>query len=293
MARSKSKEISMTATIYNQTKHLAASLVLFATATVIPASPAYAASQHGMEQGHSQQVKQEKDSDDSQKSHEMPVYQKSEDEKSEDTHISNQQHSKSDEHKSANAAPTTEHAKGNNGTLKIHEAGTPDGTEKNDPKVCKFNVEGFGFDAGQSGYVKFDVQGGDKPTGVAQGPFAVGAANASGYFASQYFTLANGHYKANLYGKMLPGGQLSDVKAKSKVFKVSCETKSPVVGGQGSGEVKAPKTDTKGQVLGASTTAATLANTGDSTWVLELIGFVTMASAVALTFLTKSARVRM
>ncbi len=32
---------------------------------------------------------------------------------------------------------------GNNGTIKIHEQGTPSGTESNDPKVCVFNVEAF------------------------------------------------------------------------------------------------------------------------------------------------------
>ena len=43
----------------------------------------------------------------------------------------------------ASAAP------GNNGTLKIHEEGTPSGTESNDPKDCSFNVEGFDFDGRQ------------------------------------------------------------------------------------------------------------------------------------------------
>jgi hypothetical protein len=108
---------------------------------------------------------------------------------------------------------------GNNGTLKIHELGTPDGTPNNDPKVCSFNVEAFGLDAGQTGYLVFDVQGGDAPQGVAQGPYAFGPADASGYYASEYFSLAAGHYKATLYGK----ADLTDVKAKSKVFKVTCE----------------------------------------------------------------------
>jgi hypothetical protein len=109
---------------------------------------------------------------------------------------------------------------GNNGTLKIHEQGTPDGTPNNDPKVCTFNVEAFNLDAGQSGYLMFDVQGGDAPQGV----------NANGYAASQYFSPPAGHYKATLYGK----ADLTDVKAKSKVFKVTCEGGSwGGVGGQG------------------------------------------------------------
>lgn len=116
-------------------------------------------------------------------------------------------------------APALATGGGNNGTLKIHEQGTPSGTEDNDPKVCVFNVEGFGFDAEQSGYLYFDVQGGDGPTGTPAGPFDFGPTNANGYYATQYFNLDPGHYKATLYGK--PGRE--DEKAKSKVFKVECE----------------------------------------------------------------------
>jgi hypothetical protein len=110
-------------------------------------------------------------------------------------------------------------AAGNNGTLKIHELGTPYGTPNNDPKVCTFDVEAFGLDAGQSGYLTFDVQGGDAPQGVAAGPFDFGPAGANGYTVSQTFSPPAGHYKATLYGK----ADLTDVKAKSKVFKVTCE----------------------------------------------------------------------
>jgi len=107
---------------------------------------------------------------------------------------------------------------GNNGTLKIHEYGTPDGTPNNDPKVCTFNVEGFGLDPGQSGYLVFTVQGGDAPQGVDSPAFVFGPAGATGYWASDYFSPPAGHYKATLYGK----ADLTDVKAKSKVFKVTC-----------------------------------------------------------------------
>ena len=108
---------------------------------------------------------------------------------------------------------------GNNGTLKIHEQGTPDGTPNNDPKVCVFNVEAFNLDPGQTGYLVFSVQGGDAPQGTDAGPFAFGPADTNGSFATDYFGLVAGHYKATLYGK----GDLTDVKAKSKVFKVTCD----------------------------------------------------------------------
>lgn len=112
-------------------------------------------------------------------------------------------------------------ATANNGTIKIHEQGTPSGTESNDPKVCVFNVEGFGFDAGQTGYLFFNTQGGDAPTGSDAGPFYVGPADSDGYFETEYYTLEPGHYKATLYGKF-GDDEYSDVKAKSKVFKVEC-----------------------------------------------------------------------
>jgi hypothetical protein len=132
----------------------------------------------------------------------------------------------------ANAAPG-DPAPGNNGTLKIHELGTPSGFEDNDPKVCIFNIEGFSFDPGQTGYLVLATQGGDGPTNPDVGPVAFGPTDDSGYYATLYFngdsgiTVPDGHYKATLYGKQLPTGDLTDVKAKSKVFKVSCETTSP------------------------------------------------------------------
>lgn len=107
----------------------------------------------------------------------------------------------------------------NNGTLKIHQLGTPTATPDNDPKVCVFNVEAFNLAPGQSGYLVFSVQGGDAPQGTDAGPFAFGPADADGYYPSDDYVLAAGHYKATLYGK----SDLTDVKAKSKVFKVTCE----------------------------------------------------------------------
>ncbi len=54
---------------------------------------------------------------------------------------------------------------------------------------------------------------------MSAGPFAFSPADANGDFASDYFNLAAGQYKATLYGK----ADLTDVKAKSKVFNVTCE----------------------------------------------------------------------
>jgi hypothetical protein len=215
-------------------------------------------------------------------------------------------------HKSTKAAPKktvastqTVAPKGNNGTLKIHEKGTPNGTENNDPKVCSFNVEGFGLDANQTGYLQFTVQGGDKPTGKDAGPYSFGPTNANGFYASQYFLLKDGHYKATLYGKMLPGGQLTDVKAKSKVFKVRC---GEVLGDKtcptgttwndknsnkkvDTGEcltstttTTTTPTDENGQVLGTSTK---LAYTGYEARIVSIIAVSAGLAAIALALQTK------
>lgn len=124
---------------------------------------------------------------------------------------------------------------GNNGTLKVHEQGTPSGFEDNDPKVCVFNFEGFSFDVGQTGYIMIDGQG--QTTG-SYGPLSFGPTNSSGFYATSYvndggLSVPDGHYKATLYGKDVPQddaeGQQGDeeVKAKSKVFKVICDEPEP------------------------------------------------------------------
>ncbi len=120
-------------------------------------------------------------------------------------------------------------APGNKGDLKVHEFGTPSGTESNDPKVCAFNIEGFSFDPSVSGFINVDPQGGSLPVGVASGPYSFGPTDASGYAQTQYFnvaggpTIVNGTYKATLYGKDGGGNiNLADEKADSKVFKVQC-----------------------------------------------------------------------
>jgi hypothetical protein len=152
-------------------------------------------------------------------------------------------------------------APGNNGTLKIHEEGTPSGTEDNDPKVCSFNVEGFGFDAGQSGYIVFETQGGDQPVGTNAGPFDFGPTNSDGFYATEYFHLDPGHYQATLLGKKDEKGNVSDVKVKSKVFKVECAsapnptpTPTPTPGGEEEGAAATPTPTPQGAVSGATAT---------------------------------------
>lgn len=115
--------------------------------------------------------------------------------------------------------PAVASANSNNGTIKIHEYNTPSGTENNDPKVCKFNVESFNLDSGQTGQLIFETQGHDAPIGVNAGPYAFGPADATGNFATAYYSLQPGHYKATLLGV---DGNRNKFNLKSKVFKVEC-----------------------------------------------------------------------
>lgn len=185
---------------------------------------------------------------------------------------------------------TPQDVPGNNGTLKVHELGTPSGTENNDPKVCKFNLEGFGFDAGQSGYIMFDAQGKDSSAVSSTVKYNFGPTSANGFAVSQDFnnggaTLANGHYKATLYGK--DTGQnidLTDVKAKSKVFKVNCvAVVNPTDPTDPDGEVLGGVTGGKGgpQVLATTTNVPnTLQDTGVNL-LTSLFAVAFIASAAA------------
>lgn len=127
----------------------------------------------------------------------------------------------------ATACSTNVNVPGNNGTLKVHEKNTPRNTENNDPKVCTFNFEGYGFDKGQDGKIVISAQSGDNDKSSVKTiimPAAKETADHSTYTETEYLTLANGHYKSTVYGKDTSGNFTVNLKAKSKVFKVECET---------------------------------------------------------------------
>jgi hypothetical protein len=106
---------------------------------------------------------------------------------------------------------------------------------------------------------------------------------------------------------MLPGGQLTDLKAKSKVFKVRCSevistTTCPagstwndkngnkkVDAGECATGSNTPKTpDEQGEVLSANTTANDqLVNTGANTLAASLVALVALITAVGLGLATK------
>jgi hypothetical protein len=108
---------------------------------------------------------------------------------------------------------------GDNGTVKIHNSSTPVTDRRNEPHVCVFYLDAFGFDPGQS--VSWQIKSWP-PTGdravVDQGTLTLDSAG-DGRTSDQ--TLPDGHYKlfwtfAGEHGA-----------AKQKVFWVSCPSSTP------------------------------------------------------------------
>jgi hypothetical protein len=103
---------------------------------------------------------------------------------------------------------------GDNGTVKIHSSTTPVTDPRNEPHVCVFYLDAFGFDPGQS--VSWQIKSWP-PTGdravVASGMQAL---DSSGDGHTGDMTLPNGHYKLfwNFTGE--------HGFAKQKVFWVAC-----------------------------------------------------------------------
>lgn len=155
------------------------------------------------------------------------------------------------------ALPVNVSAAANNGTLKVHEKGTAVASESNDPKVCNFNFEGFGFDQGQTGVIVITTQGGGNDKAEVK-RVNMPAANADGYTETEYVALADGHYKTTLYGKSTNGSidYKNDLKAKSKVIKVECDDTTTEGEVQGDTTTK-PSTDGKGGQVSSEAVSTT------------------------------------
>src|SRR5215472_1593322 len=114
----------------------------------------------------------------------------------------------------AAAAPS-----GDNGTVKIHNSTTPVTDRRNEPHVCVFYLDAFGFDSGQS--VSWQIRSWP-PTGsrsvVASGSLIL---DTGGNGHTGDMSLQNGHYKLfwNFAGE--------NGFAKQKVFWVKCPASPP------------------------------------------------------------------
>jgi hypothetical protein len=110
-------------------------------------------------------------------------------------------------------------ASGDNGTVKIHRSTTAVTDRRNQPHVCVFYLDAFGFDPAQS--VSWQIKSWP-PTGnrtvVASGTLTLDG-NGNGHTSDM--TLANGHYK--LFWTF--AGE--NGSAKHKVFWVACAGPSP------------------------------------------------------------------
>lgn len=108
---------------------------------------------------------------------------------------------------------------GDNGTVKIHDAATSQELRKNEPHVCTFYLDAFGFDADQQVSWKIVQM---PPTGTKGVEVKTGALelDLDGDGRTGELSLPDGHYKLiwNFDGE--------HGRAKHKVFWTSCEKKN-------------------------------------------------------------------
>ncbi|WP_409471594.1 LPXTG cell wall anchor domain-containing protein [Streptomyces sp. HC307] len=116
-------------------------------------------------------------------------------------------------------SPAVAHATapGDNGTVKIHDATTGEELRKNEPHVCTFYLDAFGFDAGQQ--IDWHIEAW-APTAATKGETVTAGAltlDADGHGRTEDMSLPDGHYKLfwNFDGE--------HGSAKHKVFWTDCE----------------------------------------------------------------------
>lgn len=116
------------------------------------------------------------------------------------------------------AAPVTAHAtaSGDNGTVKIHDATTGEELKRNEPHVCSFYLDAFGFDAVQQ--VDWHIEAW-APTAATKGETVkTGAITlaADGHGRTEDLSLPDGHYK------LFWNFDTEKGSAKHKVFWTDC-----------------------------------------------------------------------
>ncbi|MFJ8634162.1 LPXTG cell wall anchor domain-containing protein [Streptomyces sp. NPDC093568] len=125
------------------------------------------------------------------------------------------------------SAPAAAHATaiaagpGDNGTVKIHDATTGEELRKNEPHVCEFYLDAFGFDSVQQ--VSWHIEAW-APTAAVKGETVKSGAitlDGEGHGRTEDLTLPDGHYKLfwNFEGEK--------GSAKHKVFWTDCEDEEP------------------------------------------------------------------
>lgn len=117
------------------------------------------------------------------------------------------------------SVPAAAHATppGDNGTVKIHDATTGEELRKNEPHVCSFYLDAFGFDSVQK--VDWHIEAWAPTAGVKGETVKSGAItlDGEGHGRTEDLSLPDGHYKLfwNFDGE--------HGRAKHKVFWTDCE----------------------------------------------------------------------
>ena len=137
---------------------------------------------------------------------------------------------------------------GDNGTVKIHDAGTGEELRKNEPHVCTFYLDAFGFDAVQE--VDWHIEAW-APTADVKGETVKSGEitlDSEGHGRTEDLSLPDGHYKLfwNFDGEK--------GAAKHKVFWTECEDEG---GGDPSASPSASASASSSASPSASRTAAT------------------------------------
>lgn len=141
---------------------------------------------------------------------------------------------------------------GDNGTVKIHDATTDELLKKNEPHVCTFYLDAFGFDGGQD--VSWQIiempPTGTKGTVAETGSLTL---DAEGHGRTSDLSLADGHYKLvwNFDGE--------NGRAKHKVFWTDCneDGNEPSPATEDSAESPEPSTEESSPEPGASEAGGT------------------------------------
>ncbi|MDK1348696.1 LPXTG cell wall anchor domain-containing protein [Streptomyces sp. 378] len=126
-------------------------------------------------------------------------------------------------------APTAEATPpGDNGTVKIHDASTGEELRRNEPHVCTFYLDAFGFDGGQEVDWHIDAipPSENKGETVKSGALTL---DAQGHGRSADLSLPDGHYKLFWTFEGEKGS------AKHKVFWTDCEDEQEPGGATPSG----------------------------------------------------------
>ncbi|MFF9626875.1 LPXTG cell wall anchor domain-containing protein [Streptomyces griseosporeus] len=116
---------------------------------------------------------------------------------------------------------------GDNGTVKIHDASTGEELKKNEPHVCSFYLDGFGFDSAQQIDWHIDAVPPSDNSGetVKSGTLVL---DDQGHGRTENLSLPDGHYK--LYWNF----DDENGRAKQKVFWSECEDSGQGGGGSAS-----------------------------------------------------------